>query len=540
MTFQYLDQAIQFEQFSFLSDYSPVASTMVVWLSALVVLFIFLAIVKKLSEGSKSDIDDVTIGITSKYITIILLSVGVVSVIFSLDLNSKITDIALTLNNFVVTVSVLVIIWKLVYKEYIQYYLPYLAEKSESNLDDVLLPILQTAFPIVFFVVATLFTLQSLNVDISGWGVIVGGASFVLAFALQNTLADLFAGIALVADAPFGSGDVIKVGDQIAEVKKIGIRVTELYIFDDHSTVFIPNSSLSGESITNLTYPTPDVRARMAVGVGYDSNPRKVRMYMQDMATANPYVIGNPEDKVEAMKKRLDLLQKEENTLEFADEISELTWGIKKWSKEVSLLENVKLFKTFLSKLLSEIDAAEDDGLDDKEISNILNKLKKPGRESLQGVIEITNKWLEENIKDPNLFTQDLPIIQEHWETKMNRLQQRYEAIIKYTEGATLAEKQRIDTKLSQFISWVDEKFKDPYEEWKDPDADFDDMGDNAIVFSFEFFVDDIKSERYERMGRVISDLRRNIFEKLVADGVELPFPQQDVWFRNQIPEKKD
>ena len=104
MTFQYLDQAIQFEQFSFLSDYSPVASTMVVWLSALVVLFIFLAIVKKLSEGSKSDIDDVTIGITSKYITIILLSVGVVSVIFSLDLNSKITDIALTLNNFVVTV----------------------------------------------------------------------------------------------------------------------------------------------------------------------------------------------------------------------------------------------------------------------------------------------------------------------------------------------------------------------------------------------------------------------------------------------------
>lgn len=539
MSFNYLNNILEYPILSILNNFNQLEVTTIIWGSSILFLTLTLLVIKKLTEGSKSDFDDVTIGISSKYLTLILISIGITSIFHTLNINPKILSIILIANNFTVTISILLIIWKLIYQEYIQYYLPKLAEDSESSLDDILVPILQTIFPIIFFVVATLFALQSLNVDISGWATIVGGASFILAFALQNTLSDLFAGIALVADSPFGKGDVIKIGEQIAEVKKIGIRVTELYIFDDHSTVFIPNSSLSGESITNLTYPTPDVRARMAVGIGYDSNPRKVRTFMQEIATANPYVIGKPTDKVKEMKQRLTKLKKEKNKSEFSDEIAELTWGIKKWSNEEILLQDISSFKEFLNKLLNEIDIAENDGLDDREIADILHRLKEPGKKHLKKTESTTSNWVLETLKDPNLFNLDYPIIKSHWEKKISRLHSRYETLIKYTENATLAEKQRIDTKLSVFISWLDEKFKDPYEEWKDPDADFEDMGDSALIFNFEFFVDDIKSERYERMGRVISDLRRNLFEKLTSENIELPFPQQDTWFRNELTSKK-
>jgi len=540
MSFQYLDQIVQSNILGdFLSQLSLLNMSIIVWGASLVFLYIVLAIFKKLTAGSKSDLDDVTIGVSSRYLTVILLSIGFTSILYTLNIKELLLSFILMMNNFVITSSVLIIIWKLIYKEYLQYYLPKLADESESNLDDILVPILQTIFPIVFFVVAILFLLQSLNVDVSGWGVIVGGASFVLAFALQNTLADLFAGIALIADSPFGKGDVIKVGEQIAEVKKIGIRVTELYLFEDHSTMFIPNSSLSGESIINLTYPTPDVRARMTVGVGYDSNPRETRAYMQEIATANPYVIGNPKDKVESMKLRLeDVLQQEKGFL-YENEKKELVWGIEKWSVEEHFLDKLDEFKKFLFKLLNDIDIAENDGLDNNEIQNVMYKLQEPGYKILNELLELTRDWLGWILKDPNLFTQDIPILRSEWERKISRLQKRYDFIIKYTQVATLAEKQRIDTRITEFVAWVDEKFKDPYEEWKDPDADFEDMGDSALIFMFEFFVDDIKSERYERMGRVISDLRRNLFEKLGKENIEIPFPQQDVWFRSSIPEKK-
>lgn len=141
--------------------------------------------------------------------------------------------------------------------EVIAYYLKEYAQQTEAMWDDVLIPLLEGVIPIVIYLVGGFFLLRSFGVDLTGIWVTLGGATFVIGFAVKDILANFFSGLVLLIDTPFQFGDVVRLENgSIAVLQKIGIRVTQLDLFDNHSEIYIPNSNLQSQNIVNLSRPT--------------------------------------------------------------------------------------------------------------------------------------------------------------------------------------------------------------------------------------------------------------------------------------------
>jgi small-conductance mechanosensitive channel len=71
---------------------------------------------------------------------------------------------------------------------------------TDTGSDDILVPIVASLIRPLTIGVGTMFALEAAGLPIAGAALLVGGASFVLAFALQSTLEDVFGGVALVVD----------------------------------------------------------------------------------------------------------------------------------------------------------------------------------------------------------------------------------------------------------------------------------------------------------------------------------------------------
>jgi small-conductance mechanosensitive channel/CRP-like cAMP-binding protein len=100
-------------------------------------------------------------------------------------------------------------------------------------------------------------------------GYIVGNAS-------QDTLGNLFAGLALNAERPFQIGDWLTVGGHTGILVDTTWRATRLKT-KTNDYIVIPNSAIAKESIINYSRPTRSHGCHLQVGVSYDTPPNKVR-----------------------------------------------------------------------------------------------------------------------------------------------------------------------------------------------------------------------------------------------------------------------
>lgn len=112
--------------------------------------------------------------------------------------------------------------------------------------------------------------------DITDFLATLGIGSIVLGLALQDTLGNLMAGIALVFEKPFEVGDWIKVGDSIGEVMETNWRAVRIRTRSLDS-VIVPNSVIGKEKIQNFSRPTNLHGVELMVGFSYNDPPNKVK-----------------------------------------------------------------------------------------------------------------------------------------------------------------------------------------------------------------------------------------------------------------------
>lgn len=130
-------------------------------------------------------------------------------------------------------------------------------------------------------------------------GLLVGSTVVVgiVGFAMQDLLGNIIAGVALELGKPFKTGDWLKVDGQHAEVIEVNWRSTRLRTNDD-IYLDIPNKSIVGSTITNLTYPTRQHAIRLTVGFEYSTPPNFIKDIMARAAAAVPGVLVTPPPKV--------------------------------------------------------------------------------------------------------------------------------------------------------------------------------------------------------------------------------------------------
>ena len=150
-------------------------------------------------------------------------------------------------------------------------------------------------------VLAIITALETLGVPVAPLLTTLGVGSLAVALALQETLANFFAGLYLLADRPVRAGDYIKINDAQGEegyVESIGWRSSRLRTLKNN-TVIVPNQKLSQAILTNFNLPASPVGMAVNVVVASGAEPTAVEAALNDelarTATELPKLIaGTP------------------------------------------------------------------------------------------------------------------------------------------------------------------------------------------------------------------------------------------------------
>ncbi|MEK6773480.1 MAG: mechanosensitive ion channel domain-containing protein [Bdellovibrionota bacterium] len=153
------------------------------------------------------------------------------------------------------------------------------ASKTETNLDDQLAPFATKTLKILAIVLGTLITLQNFGFNVISLLAGLGLGGLALALAAQDTAANLFGSVTILADNPFKIGDHIKIGDSEGIVEEIGFRSTRIRTFYN-SSVTIPNSTVAKEKIDNMG-DRPHRRIRQVLGIHYDTPVEKILQFCE-------------------------------------------------------------------------------------------------------------------------------------------------------------------------------------------------------------------------------------------------------------------
>jgi small-conductance mechanosensitive channel len=123
----------------------------------------------------------------------------------------------------------------------------------------------------------------------------VGVLGVVIGFAVQQTLGDIFSGLALQLQRPFDHGDWVRSGQFLGRVQSVGVRSTTM-ITRANERLEIPNSTIAKEALIN--YGSPPVSDEIALGISYDEPPNHVREIVLKVLRDVPHVLTEPSPEV--------------------------------------------------------------------------------------------------------------------------------------------------------------------------------------------------------------------------------------------------
>jgi small-conductance mechanosensitive channel/CRP-like cAMP-binding protein len=147
--------------------------------------------------------------------------------------------------------------------------------------------IVQDAIIVGLFLVVATSVLQEKFLTTSAVGAVVVG------FALQDTLGNAFAGLAIQTEKPYRAGHWIRVGEHEGRVEEITWRATKLRT-KSGSFVIVPNNVMSKEAIVNYSEPIIPTRMYVDVGAAYDAPPNEVKAAIAEAMRNAPLVLASP------------------------------------------------------------------------------------------------------------------------------------------------------------------------------------------------------------------------------------------------------
>ncbi|AVH55143.1 MULTISPECIES: mechanosensitive ion channel family protein [Streptomyces] len=125
---------------------------------------------------------------------------------------------------------------------------------------------------VVVLAIGCLVVLQTLGISIAPLLTALGVGGLAVALALQDTLANLFAGIHILASKTVQPGDYIRLSSgEEGYVVDINWRQTTIRNLSNN-LVIIPNGQLAGTNMTNYNRPEQQLTILVQVGVAYDSD----------------------------------------------------------------------------------------------------------------------------------------------------------------------------------------------------------------------------------------------------------------------------
>lgn len=145
----------------------------------------------------------------------------------------------------------------------------------------------------ITIVLGLLFVISALGVDLTPIFALVGGASFIMAFSLQETLSNLAAGLMIIMNRPFDEGDYVDIAGTAGTVRSVSIVSTKVTT-PDNQVIIVPNSKVWGNIITNVT-ASRTRRVDLVFSIGYGDSIEEAQRVLDETVRAHPLVLPDPE-----------------------------------------------------------------------------------------------------------------------------------------------------------------------------------------------------------------------------------------------------
>ena len=228
---------------------------------------------EKLAKRTTTDFDDVVMQMIKKikpyFYLILSLYIGFQFLGIENEIIHRIID-----GSFIVIVVLQLIFF---IKNIIRYSLKRAWEKDEKQAEEKQTAIngVKIVSNVVLWAVGILIIIDGFGFEVTTLAASLGIGGIAIAFALQNVLGDLFSSFSIYFDSPFKIGDFIVVGNDMGDVKKIGMKSTRITSISGEELV-ISNAELTSVRIKNYKR----MRKRRIVfpfGVVYSTSAAKLK-----------------------------------------------------------------------------------------------------------------------------------------------------------------------------------------------------------------------------------------------------------------------
>lgn len=257
--------------------------------------FFLTRVIARVAARSSTNIDDEIIQLARRPVFMTVLVVGLIIASTRLPLESE----AIRRGTISALGTIILFSWSSFAFRFSRAMINSLRSGGGRLFEARMLPLIQNVSQLLIFAVSVYVLFLLWNINVTAWVASAGIVGLALSFAAKDTLANLFAGASIIADAPYKVGDFVRLeSGERGVVTHIGLRSTRLLTRDDVE-ITIPNAVIgSGKIVNEAGGPHEKHRIRVAVGVAYGSDIDEVMAILKGVADAHEELCTSPEPKV--------------------------------------------------------------------------------------------------------------------------------------------------------------------------------------------------------------------------------------------------
>lgn len=161
---------------------------------------------------------------------------------------------------------------------------------TRANYDSAAMSFVTQIINYLLLIGLILICLNQVGVPTTSFVAAFGAFGLGIGLALQNNLANLASGLLILIFKPFRAGDYIEVGDIIGSVTSIQFLNT-IVTTKDQKRVYIPNSILTSQSVTNYSYMTERM-IPFVFDIGYNNDHHEAIRILRDVFVKDKRILN--------------------------------------------------------------------------------------------------------------------------------------------------------------------------------------------------------------------------------------------------------
>ena len=255
--------------------------------------FLIEKILKKITSETETKLHDILLDLLKEPLVFALIILGIW---YSLQVLYFVESTLAFINTVYYILIIFDIAWFIVriFDAMIERYIVPFTKKTETKLDDQLLPILRKGIKASVWILSILIALNNAGYDVGAILASLGIGGLAFALAAKDTVANLFGSLTIFLDEPFEIGDRIIIEGYDGFVEDVGLRSTRLRLLNGR-IMTMSNSSMTNSPVENVS-SEPNRRITLNIGLTYDTSPQKMQEaieILEKIIKENDYLNNN-------------------------------------------------------------------------------------------------------------------------------------------------------------------------------------------------------------------------------------------------------